>query len=95
MKICKCDFCETTIVLDMTDKLAHTDGHSGGISFEIPGVGQFDLCNVCLKYVRRAMCHACGGRGTVRVRDDHASESQASCGESRSVYKTVRCEECE
>lgn len=39
-------------------------------------------------------CSQCDGTGKVRVKDEYASDAQASCGENRIQYKTVRCEKC-
>lgn len=64
-----------------------------------------DLCEFCIAclirqvlkskvIVLRKDCPICEGKGKLRVRDDDASEAQASCGENRTVYKTIECRKC-
>ncbi len=59
-----------------------------------------DLCEICTSLlikkilksaviVLRKDCQECEGKGKLRVRDD-----DASCGENRTVYKTVECNRC-
>lgn len=60
-----------------------------GVSF-----GGYDLCKNCTILVRRATCQQCMGKGTHRVRDDEATSLQATCGESRTQYKTIKCNNC-
>lgn len=65
-------------------------GGDSGISF-----GSRDLCDQCVQIVRRAICRDCNGTGKIRVRDDYATDAQASCGENRTQYKTEECKHCE
>ena len=62
---------------------------SNGISFD-----KYDLCNDCIALVRRAMCTFCLGTGKMQVRDNEATDAQATCGESRTQYKTISCSHC-
>ena len=57
-------------------------------------VGENDLCGLCLEDTLKAICKTCGGTGVVRVKDHEASDAQASCGESRIEYRTVKCRQC-
>jgi len=81
MKVRKCDFC----MCDILDK---------GASFTIQGVGNYDLCETCIAIVRTAICRNCHGTGTVREVDHQASDAQATCGENRTVYRTIKCLGC-
>ena len=60
-----------------------------GVSF-----GRYDLCNVCVKLIRCAICRKCGGTKIVRVVDRATTEAQASCGENRTEYITIPCPNC-
>lgn len=84
MKIRKCDLCKS----DVSGKCG--DSPVYGVSF-----GTYDLCVECVRLVRRAICRDCNGTGKVRVRDDYATDAQASCGENRTQYKTEKCKHCE
>lgn len=60
-----------------------------GVSFCL-----YDLCNACIKLVRCAICRKCEGTKKVRVRDQAATDAQATCGENRTEYKTISCVDC-
>lgn len=79
----KCDLCKS----DIAGKCS--DAPMDGVSF-----GVYDLCVECVQIVRRAVCRDCGGTGKVRVRDDFATSTHASCGENRTQYKTEKCKRC-
>jgi len=82
MKIRKCDLCKCDI------------SNESGASFKIVGIGDYDFCDECIKIVRKAVCKKCHGEGTVREVDDEASCAQATCGENRTQYRTVKCKCC-
>jgi len=63
----------------------------------------YDLCERCVESLiknilktitLRIDCEGCKREGKLRVRDDEASDAQASCGENRTVYKTIECDKC-
>ncbi len=63
----------------------------------------YDLCERCVRsLVDHTLqttllcmdCTKCKGKGKISVRDDDASDAQASCGENRTVYKTIECDNC-
>lgn len=58
-----------------------------GVSFDL-----YDLCNACIKLVRCAICRKCEGTTKVRIVDHENSE--ATCGENRTQYKTITCDQC-
>ena len=60
-----------------------------GMSFH-----NYDLCIDCVIIARRMVCRECSGTGKVRVRDDEATDAQATCGENRTVYRTIECKSC-
>lgn len=78
MKKRHCDLCKSEIF-----KL------SDGACFD-----KYDLCDKCVKLVRTAICKTCNGTGKKRICDDEATFAQASCGENRTQYKTVPCNNC-
>lgn len=82
MQIRKCDLCKD--IIDGTD----------GVSFTVTGKGIFDFCDRCVNFVRTGICQNCRGKGTVRVRDDEATNAQSSCGESRTQYRNDVCPRC-
>lgn len=71
-------------------------------------VDDIDLCSRCCKHVvyqyielqsnagkgLRSQCSECNGTGKISVRDNEATNAQASCGENRTQYKTVWCDKC-
>lgn len=69
-------------------------------------VDGIDLCKECCndavrrylqtkkEKVLRSECTKCNGTGKVRIRDDEATNLQATCGENRTQYKMGKCEEC-
>lgn len=76
-----CDFCKTTI-----------EKNENCVSFNIPHIKQqYDICEMCLKVIRVAVCKECHGKGTKSVRDEKATNAMATCGENRTQYKTVQC----
>ncbi len=79
MKERKCNFCN--------EKINEEDGIS------VCGY-DYDLCDRCEKIARQAVCRSCNGRGMTQVRDDDATDAQATCGESRTVYKSIECKSC-
>lgn len=79
MKTRECDICGENI----------TSEDKGSVSF-----GVYDLCGNCVAQVRQATCLRCHGTGKFQTYDKEASIAQASCGESRSQYKTVNCDRC-
>jgi hypothetical protein len=87
----------TTVTCDCCGKTLDNDGDR--LSFN---TGR-DLCVFCVgrllkvalgQVVLTADCKACKGTGKRSVRDDDATRAQACCGENRTQYKTVKCEEC-
>lgn len=82
MRTCVCDLCKNTIDPEVSVELT------------IPNVGLYDFCTDCVKRIRRAICKKCKGTGQYQERDEFATESQASCGENRTQYRTVSCHEC-
>jgi len=69
-------------------------------------VDDLDICHPCCesiirKFIKsrkdkplRSNCPKCKGTGKVRVKDEYATDSMATCGENRIQYKTVKCQEC-
>jgi len=82
MRTCTCDLCKNTIT------------GSECVSFPIVGEGSYDFCKDCVKIVRRAICRKCKGTGIYQERDAEASDRQATCGENRTKYRMVSCQEC-
>jgi hypothetical protein len=80
MRSCQCDLCRENML--------------DGISFTIAGIGDYDFCETCIPVVRKAICRECKGKGTVSEIDQAATNAQASCGESRTQYKMVKCQHC-
>jgi hypothetical protein len=64
-----------------------------GIDFRIGGT-IYDFCIDCLNVIDRTRCKNCEGTGKVREVDIEASNAQATCGENRTQYRTVACQEC-
>lgn len=81
MKYRKCDFCGCEI----DDEHSNHNGSS---------CGQYDLCDPCTLLARRGTCKKCKGRGRVQVVDEQATRAQASCGENRTQYKSIECNQC-
>ena len=81
MKTCTCDLCKKNIK------------SKTGVCFPV-GVVNFDFCDSCVKIVRRAICLKCEGKGRHQEVDFEASQRGASCGENRTEYRTVACQEC-
>ena len=82
MRTCVCDLCKNTIDPGVSTELT------------IPNVGLYDFCPDCVKRVRRAICLKCKGKGRHQEVDVEASQRGASCGENRTEYRTVACQEC-
>lgn len=73
---------------------------------DIPRINlDYDICEICISYliekiiktkviILRIDCKKCEGIGKLRVRDDEASDAQACCGENRTVYKIIECDNC-
>lgn len=52
-------------------------------------------CKRCLKLRKRpVLCEWCYGTGKIREVDYTETHAQATCGESRTQYKTVKCQRC-
>lgn len=81
MKTCTCDLCKNNIK------------SSTGVCFSV-GVISFDFCDSCIKIVRKAVCKKCKGAGNHQEADREATDRQATCGENRTQYRTVTCQEC-
>lgn len=88
---------KTTIICDACGQQPEEDQH-----MMMSGV---DLCIDCYEHAvesylssrkrpLRSDCDVCGGTGTVRVTDEAATAAQATCGENRTQYKTVKCKKC-
>lgn len=70
-------------------------------------IENLDLCGKCCSYAiqqylqsrkkkeLQSTCSACLGTGKVQEVDEYASSAQASCGENRTQYRTVKCKKCE
>lgn len=82
MKTCTCDLCKKEIPKNKE------------ISFSIDGSGKFDFCERCSNVVRRVVCRRCKGTGKFLEVDRDATNRQATCGESRTEYRSVNCYEC-
>ena len=63
----------------------------------------YDLCRICIRKLiaqqlelitLRIDCEGCKGEGKLRVTDYDASDAQASCGENRTQYKIIECNNC-
>lgn len=65
----------------------------------------YDICGICIgrlikKIIKtkditlRVDCKKCEGIGKRTIEDDAASMAQASCGENRTQYKTIECNNC-
>jgi len=82
MRTCVCDLCKNTI-----------DPESS-VELTVPGIGLYDFCVDCVKRLRKAICKKCKGKGRHEEADREASNRQATCGENRTQYHTVTCQEC-
>lgn len=65
----------------------------------------YDICEICVghlirKVLRSAIvilridCEGCGGKGKIRIIDEEKIYAEASCGENRTQYKTIECNNC-
>lgn len=57
-------------------------------------ITKYDLCVPCGLLARRGTCKECKGIGKIQVVDKRATHAQSSCGESRTQYKSIECEQC-
>ncbi len=71
------------------DLCNHTITKDTGVSFDV-----YDLCDKCVKVVRRAICRECRGTGKTSEVDHERTNSMATCGENRTQYRTVLCKKC-
>ena len=82
MRTCVCDLCKDTL------------DPQKSVEFTVLRVGVYDFCPECVRRLRRAICSKCKGTGRHREVDVAASQAGASCGENRTEYRTVACQEC-
>lgn len=87
MKIRECNLCNETI-----RNPGCGESPCYGVAFG--SNNEYDLCDVCIKLVRQAVCRRYSGTGRVEISDEASTSDQATCGESRTQYKTVVCLEC-
>lgn len=85
-----CNFCKNELSNLITQTIGGVPQYAKGVGWG----GGYDLCDNCVKVIRRVICRHCLGTGRIRVRDDEATDAQATCGESRTQYKTIICRYC-
>lgn len=73
---------------------------------DIPRIDlDYDICEICIGrlinkvfktqvIVLRIDCKECGGKGKIRIIDEEKTYAEASCGENRTQYKTIECDNC-
>ncbi len=87
----------TTVVCDGCGQHPEEDQH-----MIMSGV---DLCMDCYEHAvelylssrkrpLQSECKACDGIGSLQAIDEAATDAQATCGENRTQYKTVECDNC-